>query len=249
MKLGQITRYLPSSHYLLLSLLFFVGLELVLTLHQHTRIVIAILLCLIAAGIALILIEEGTPIASTHVILPLLVAIGFTSFALFLPVNPLLHLYFALSALVFFFLLKHGSRYAYPTWNWAISLLTYFLTTAAIFGWRYYLYIPVTLVLVLVMLVSWLTTWQALRRFTLSRGETLLLSLTVGIVLAELAWTLQFLPLYYLTQAGSVVIAYYLVFNLLRRSYEGRLNRRDFIEYGTVSTVALFLILLTARWL
>lgn len=245
----SLLKHLPASHYVLLALFFFVGLELIFIIHHWIIILLAAILLLVACGIVLVRLEEGQQFDFTQIILLMVAAVGLTSFGLLLPTSPLLHLYFALAAIVFFILLNHASRLAYPTWNWAISTLIYFLNVATFLGWRFYLYSSIPIVLMLVFIVSWLISWQALRRATARVSDALLPALGIALVLTELAWVLQFMPLFYLVQAGILVVAYYVSFNLLTISQQRRLEGQDFAEYGTVAVLALFIILVTAQWI
>lgn len=248
LRLGRLFELFPFSHYVLLSLLFFAGLELISVFHAWVWLVSGILLVLVGFGIVLIRIEERGYFHPTQIILPVLAAVGLTGFSFFLSSGPWLHLYFAASALMLFFLMKHGARQAYPTWNWVISVIVLALGLAIIFGWRFFLYIPVLLVLVPVMAVVWLVGIQSLQRVAPSLREAILLAGTIGFALTEVGWVLLFLPLHYLIQAGLLVALYYVFFHLVSISYERKLTRHDIMEYVTIGLVAFILVLTTARW-
>jgi hypothetical protein len=239
---------LPSYHYVILALLFFGGLETVFSFRSWGVAIGILLALLVAAVIVLIRVEEGTRFDPSHVVLPIVTAAGLTSFTLFLPASPLLHLYFALSALIFYWLLHYGARSAYPTWNWVISTVIFFINAASIIGWRYHLYIPVVVVLILLFTVAASLLWQSLRRVTTTNSQALLLATTAGLAITEVAWAMQFLPLHYLVQAGIIVIVYYVLFNSVSASLMPAFKRRDLLEYVIVGLVALVLVLSTARW-
>lgn len=241
-------RLVRPSHYVLLSTLFFVGLELIFALHRWVGLLMTTLLVIVAAGIILVRAEERGKFHPIQVILPLLAAIGLTGLALFLPTTPWIHIYFVASAIVLLVLLKHGVRQAYPTWNWAISVIILFINVAAVLGWRFHLYAPILIILPLVWLIMFLISLQALNRVTPSLMEASLLATAMGFVLTEIVWVLQFLPLHYLVQTGIVGALYYVSFHLISVSYERTLSRKDIIEYATVGVLALLLILLTAQW-
>ncbi len=247
--LRRLVQLFPSSHYVLLSLLFFILLELVTVFHRWIWLFIAILLVLMIYGIVLVRIEERGRFKPTQTILPLVTASGLTGFTLFIPLTSLVHLYFALSALIFFLLLRHGARLAYPTWNWLISTVVLFLNVAVALGIRFHLYLPVVATLILVFIVSWLVSVQALRRVAASLSHAMLLAVALGLVLTQLAWTLQFLPIHFMIQAGVIVIVYYVLFHLLSRSLEGELRREHVVEYAALGSFALLILLATARWI
>lgn len=242
------THVVHPSHYLLLATVFFVGFELIFAFHQWAVLLAFVLLAVVAAGIILVRTEEQGKFHPMQTILPILATTGLTAFALFLPTVPIIHLYFLASAAILFFLLKHGARQAYPTWNWVISTLILFLNVAAVSGWRFHLYAPLLYALPLICAIVFLISLQALSRIIPSTAETTLLSAATGFVLTEVAWTLQFLPLHYLVQSGVIVALYYVCFHLISLSYERAITRKDVLEYSLVGLAALLLVLMTAQW-
>ncbi len=243
-----IEQYLPNYHYVVLSLFFFGGLELIFFIHRFILLLTAGLIMIVIAGVALLKAEEGLRWRVASFVLPALAVSGAVSFSLFLPVTALVHLFMALSALLLYFLLTWGAREAYPTWNWTLATVLFFLNVASSLGWRYYLYVPILVLLILIALVSWLTLWQGWRRLTAPTGQAMAVAAGGTLVLTEVAWVLQFLPLHYLIQASILTTGYYLIFNLTRISLQRQLQQRDFFEYGIVGVVALFIVLLLARW-
>lgn len=244
----RVLHVLPASHYVLLSLLFFAGLEMLLVFHRWILLAAAILLALMALGIVLVRSEESHGFHPTQAILPFLAAVGLTGFSLFVPTTALIHLHFALASLVFFLLLKYGVRKAYPTWNWAISHLVLFLNLALLLGTHYHLYIPLVVTLGAAFGLIALISFQATYRLTKRIAEAVLLAGAIGFVLSQVVWVLQFLPLHFFIQAGFITALYYVAFHLLEISYDRKLTRKDVIEYAALGALALTVILATARW-
>ena len=238
----------PSSHYALLALFFFAGLELSFALRRYVILLISIILTITVIGIILIRSEERGGFHPTQAILPILAALGISAFSLFLPTSTILHGYFALAAVTFFFIVKHGARQAYPTWNWVISLGILFVTLASVLGWRFNLYAPVYVVLGMVFSIILALSIQSLIRYTKSLAEAWLLAMAMAFVLTEVVWVLQFLPLHFMVQAGIVVALYYVTFQLTSASVEQRLQRQEIIEHLLVGSGALAVLLITARW-
>ncbi|MDP3789055.1 MAG: hypothetical protein Q8R48_01480, partial [Candidatus Omnitrophota bacterium] len=238
----------PSSHYGLLSLFFFAGLELSLALQRWIFLVISILLAIIVIGIILVRAEEGSRFHPTQVILPALAAFSLTAFTLFLPTTLLLHSYIVGASLFFFFLLKHAAKQAYPTWNWVVTLLVLFAGTASLLGWRFHIYAPPAVVIGILYFFITLLSLQSLLRFTESISESWLISLVVGLVLIEVAWVLQFLSVHFLVQAGIVTALYYSLFQLTTLSYEREIYRTDIVEYISIGLGTCVILLLTAQW-
>lgn len=238
----------PSSHYVLLSLFLFIGLELLFVVHQWLFILLFILLTVLIVGIFLIRHEEGEQFHPTQTILPTLAAFGFAAFAVYLPLTAFIHMYFLLCAVAFFFILKYGAKQAWPTWNAIISVAVLTTVIAPIIGWRFTLYTPVWIILLLVFPAIACMAFQSLLRYTNNAAEAGLISLIIAFVLSELTWLLQFLPLHFVVQSGCIVAAYYGIMQTITAAYDGILNRKLAIEYGVVGTIATALLLLTARW-
>lgn len=246
--LRTIEQRLPNYHYVLLTLFFFGGLELIFFVHRFIPVLTGLLIMIVVAGVALLKAEEGGHWRMASFVLPALAVSGAVSFSLFLPVTALVHLFMALSALLLYLLLTWGAREAYPTWNWTLATILFFLNAASILGWRYYLYAPILLLLILIAVLSWLTLWQGWWRLNTPPAATMTVAAGGTLALTEVAWVLQFLPLHYLIQASVLTTFYYLVFNLTRISLKRQLHRKDLFEYGMVGVMAVAVVLLLARW-
>jgi hypothetical protein len=238
----------PSSHYALLSLFFFIGLELLFIVHRWLPLLLFILLAILVFGIILIRSEEGDQFHPTQTILPTLAAFGFTAFAVYLPLTAFIHIYFFLCAGAFFFILKYGAKQAWPTWNSIISVAVLYAVVAPIIGWRFTLYTPVWMILLLVFPTIALMALQSLLRYTKTITDAGLIALIVAFILSELTWVLQFLPLHFVVQSGCIVAAYYGIIQITTMAYEQKITPKLLLEYGIVSILATSLLLLTARW-
>jgi hypothetical protein len=245
---ARLRAFYPSSHYALLALFFFAGLELSFALRRFVFLLIAVIVVITVIGIILIRTEERGWFHPTQAILPTLAVFGMAAFSLFLPTNLWIHVHFAVAAVVFYYILKHGARQAYPTWNWVLSLFVLFVVLASVLGWRFHLYVPVIVILPIVFVALVLISVQGLLRYTSSVGDAWLLALSIGFALSQAVWVLQFLPLHFIVQTGIMVALYYIIFQLTTSSFERRLVRQDFLEYISVGVIALIVLLLTARW-
>lgn len=238
----------PSSHYALLSLFLFVGLELLFVIHRWLFLLIFIFLAILIIGIFLIKSEEGEWFHPTQTILPALAAFGFAGLAIYLPMTGFLHLYFIGCALLFFYILKYGAKQAFPTWNMVISLAVLFAVIVPVIGWRFTLYSPVWIMLALLFPIITLMSFQSLLRYTQTAGEAGMIALSLGFVLTEIAWVLQFLPLHFIVQAGFLVAMYHTITQLAILQIERHLNRKTVIEYSLVGLGAVILLVATAHW-
>lgn len=236
------------SHYVLLSLFFFAGLEVAFALQRLVYLVLLILTAIVVAGIFVIRYEESGVFSVYQAILPSLAVVGLAAFALFLPVAWWLHAYLAAAAVCTYYVLKHGAKQAYPTWNTVVSLVALFVVLASILGARFHFYIPPVVLLAGVFTVVILMAVQFFLRYVPRLAESWLLSATVALILAQVVWALQFLPFHYLVQTGIVLAVYYVATQLAATAYERGITRREVIEYFAFGGLAATILLLTARW-
>jgi hypothetical protein len=241
-------RILTSSHYLLLSILLFAGLEIVFRGRYHPLLSLFIFLVALILGIVFIRLEERK-LHTTHIILPLAAVVGAVSFTFFLLPTGWVHAYFLACAVLFFAILRYGARRAYPTWNWTLSMAVYFLLLAAAVAWRFYFYIPLILLLGIVFIVTWLMNWQILRTVVRFGNDAVLLATVLAFVMTQITWVFQFLPLHYLSQASMLVTFYYVAFHLIRVAQLRGLRRQDILEYTIVGIGIFIFIALTSTWL
>lgn len=249
MRLLALWRLFPASHYVLLSLLFVLGLELAFALQRWIWFVGSILLGLMIIGIVLVRLEEGGRFRISHAVLPFFTAVGLALFSVFLPTSGLIHFYIGAAGLLFFFSLNHAARQAYPIWNWAVTLVAFFLNIAAVFGFAFHLYFSTLGVLSAVFVVGAALVFQGLSRVVPDIPSLLLPTLGMALGLSQLAWVVQFLPVHYLVGAAILTLIYYIAFNLIVISYSRTLARADILEYVGLGVIATLIIIVTARWI
>lgn len=225
-----------------------VGLELIFVFQQWIWIASGVVVCLMLIGTILVKIEEKEKFLPTQAVLPVLTAFGLGLFSVFLPTTLFTHFYIIGAGLIFLFALQLGARQAYPVWNWALSLVAYFLNIAAIFGFYFHLYIPILIVLCTVFLVTAALALQGLRRVSFTIQTLVLPALGMALGLTEVAWALLFLPAHYLVGAGILTTLYYIMFNLITISYQRVLTRKDILEYLGLGIISALIIIMTARW-
>ncbi|HLD26123.1 MAG TPA: hypothetical protein VJC05_03725 [Candidatus Andersenbacteria bacterium] len=236
------------SHYALLSLLFVVGLELIFALQRWLFIIVIGTLAVVALGIVLIKLEDGPLFRWVHTLLPIVAIIGLSGFAFLLPTTSILHVYIIAAGVLLFLLLQHGARQAYPLWNWALSLVVYFLNVAFALGLNFHLYLPTLATLVMVAVMTALISYQALTRVVPLARQSVVPILGMTLAIAEVVWAMQFWPVHYLVEACVLTALYYVIFNLLGLSYMKRLTRKDVLEYAGIGVATALLILVTAQW-
>lgn len=234
---------------LLLAGFFFAGLETAIALQQWIWFLIAFFLGITTIGIFFIRATEQNEFHASQTILPLLAAAGSTGFSLFLPVSGSIHIFFTLSAILFYSILRLAALQAYPTWNMLASIAVLYLCLAATLGWRYVLYPPVVLVLAISAVMIFLISYQFLLRYEVRRFQSALQALSLAFILSETLWTLQFTSFHFMVQAGIIVTLYYGATQLLAHDTEHILDKRKLREYMMIVCIAIMLLLISAKWL
>ncbi|PIT98458.1 MAG: hypothetical protein COT71_00600 [Candidatus Andersenbacteria bacterium CG10_big_fil_rev_8_21_14_0_10_54_11] len=241
--------FFPASHYALLALLFGVGLELMFVLQRWVIGVAIALGAVVFLGIFLLVSKERGSFPIFTAVLPVFYVVGTIGFAFLFPTTGLLQVYIVAAALFFFFLLKHAARAVYPVWNWLLTMTTLLLCCAFILGLRFHLDVSVVATLLFVYTAAFLLALQAYRRFYVPAAAGLVPAGTTALVLTELAWLMQFLPIHYLAQASIITVCYYVIFHLLHLYERSGLTRRTLWEYIGVGGAALGIIIISARWI
>lgn len=128
-----------------------------------------------------------------------------------------------------------------------LNLATYlaaFALYATIYGTRQRSLISATAVL----LVTFPLALELLRLSTKELGTTWLFAAVVALVLAELTWAVNAWGLSALAGGGLLLLAFYTLSGLAQQHLAGRLTRRVVVEFLTIATVGLAVIILATRW-
>jgi hypothetical protein len=115
-----------------------------------------------------------------------------------------------------------------------ITFLLAFAGFSAIYFARLrWLYSGVLIGVLAVLLVYALLQWST------QRGGILVLALTVGVMLAEATWALNYWAAPFLLGGALLLVIFYIVSGLIQHHLEGTLSRHVMIEYGTLGTLLL----------
>lgn len=182
------------------------------------------------------------------VILPLAYIGSVFLFSLFVSQGLIQQVFIFLASVGFFFLVARGMEWAFPTWNWFFTSVTFFLFTAGAYGLRFHLQISLAVVLLMVGIVTFLLSMHVLGRASISRSGIFFWSILLTLVMCEFLGVFSFLPLSYLVVSGSLFIIFYVAIHLLQRHIYASLSSKFVTEYLVFGAVAIALILGTARW-
>lgn len=197
--------------------------------------------------------------AVTLTLPPFLLALAVTVLLLFLRYALLQHMialaaagaaYAYLRSLYFF--LFHISRYKplmLETLSLYFGIATYFGIAVASFGLMNFLQTPVWYSAVSMLAVTALVTYQYLWINKIDEGRTLLATVLVSVLAAEIAWALAFFPVSHFVTGFVATVLYYAAVNLSLLHFLGKMERKVIRLYLLISAVSITIVLLSAQWL
>jgi len=233
---------------LVLSVLFFMGLEFLTVTWSFYWYYFGLIVFLVIVG-TLLTQREDVKARGPHVmILPLSYIGSVFLFHLYVSQGLLQQAFIVLATLGFYFLVARGIEWAFPTWNWFFTSVTFFLFTAGAYGLRFHLQFPLWAVILLVGVITFLLSYHVLVRAELPTSASVFWSFLLALIMSEFLGGFAFLPISYLVVSGSLFVLFYVAIHLLQRHLYKELSRRFAMEYMIFGLVAISIILLTARW-
>ncbi len=208
-----------------------------------------VLFCLLLIAGTILTQREDIKIRGGYVaILPLAYIVSVFLFNLFVSQGILQQLYIVFATAGFFFLVARGIEWAFPTWNWFFTSLTFFLFTAGSYGLRFHLQFPLWGVLALVGGITFVLSLHVLGRALLPKAGIFFWSILLTMLMSEFLGVFSFLPVSYMVVSGSLFVIFYVAIHLLQQHIYSSLSSKMVTEYLVFGTVAITLILGTARW-
>lgn len=231
-----------------LAVVLFAGLEgLTIVSRFYWPIFVALLLALVVG--TFVALSDDLRTRGPHVaILPVTYVVSVLLFHLFVPRGVLQHLFVVATTAGFLLLIARATEWAYPTWTWLFTSLTFFLFASGAYGLTFHLRFPLWATGVSIGLMTGLLTYHVVGRAFLDLRRRLFWSMLLSLLILELLIVLAFFPLAYRAVGGALFVAFYLFLHLLQRHVYDRLTRAVVCEYLGLAAVAVTLILATAEW-
>jgi len=130
---------------------------------------------------------------------------------------------------------------AYHSARLILNVVTYataFLFYAAIYDFE----LALVTTIFAVSVVSILLAIEVLREEAMETPRTLLYASAIGLLLAEVAWALHFLPLQGTVAAVFLLLAFYLLSGLMHSYLGQRLNLRTASEFAAMAALGLIIV-------
>lgn len=129
-----------------------------------------------------------------------------------------------------------------------LNLISTLFFNSGFFGLLIFLNIPVWLLILLILLVTFSLSYQTMWINKIVSEKSWIYILIICLILCELAWALSFLPTSFYVSGAVLSIAYYLVLGISRFYLLGNLDAKIVKRHLIISLIVLILILGTARW-
>ena len=128
-----------------------------------------------------------------------------------------------------------------------LTLITYFLLVSTILSFR----LAVGWVSVMVGIITFLLTLQSLWAVELTpqvSRRVWQVSMSITIVLAELAWIFGFWPVQQALIALFLTTSLYCCIGMAQQYLEAKLYKKTAIEFGSVAVIVFVILLIATRW-
>ncbi|MCD4762224.1 hypothetical protein K8R32_04680 [bacterium] len=192
-------------------------------------------------------------------ILPSMFIIGLTAFTTMVSSRLIVQFLFVLAAIFFYFyfrsiyyyLINHKLYQHYSLENLSSygNFLSFYFWASFIYGLQSFLNIQVWELMVGLLIVAALTTYQITWANRINRQDANLWILIICFILIEVAWSASFLSLSFYILGLLSAICYYMLVGLIRFYLLSRLDKRMVKMYLSFGFLSIILVLLTSRWI
>ncbi len=128
------------------------------------------------------------------------------------------------------------------------SFLSWFFLLSAVYGLQLFLNLSYWILVVVLIVLSLVTTHQYLWVNNLRGKDNYIFVFLSAFIVAQLAWSIYFLPFDYNSLGMMMALIYYVFLNLIRLYLNHNWNRKNLKSLLVFSGVIMLLILLTLKW-
>lgn len=188
-------------------------------------------------------------------ILPILLSLGVLSFGFFMPINMFKQTVMVVGTLCMYFLLMYVDQFPYKSFlitrlNYSfIALVAAYLLFFAIGHLSVSLAMPLWLLMIIVVFLSFSIFYAILWASGLERNLVVLYTVLLGFLISEIFLIISFWPVDPSAKSIVLVVALYIFWGILSHWLEKILTTRVVVEYILVGLFLMGLVLVTATWL
>lgn len=132
---------------------------------------------------------------------------------------------------------------------WDVFILASgFLIFTLIWSLNFFFTPNLPVVLILTFILGLALFWDAFYAAGRAGTESLVLAMLCSLILTEVAWALQFLPVHYLTSAAVMFAVFYGIFMTSVLKWQGILSRKKVYFQSSIVVFILLVSLLSSAW-
>lgn len=135
-----------------------------------------------------------------------------------------------------------------PSLSSNFSFLSWFFLLSAVYGLQLFLDLSYWILIIILIVLALLTTYQYLWANNIKGKDNYIFVFLSAFIVAQLAWSIYFLPFDYNSLGLIIALVYYVFLNLLRLYLGHHWNRKNLQSLLIFSGVIMLLILLTLKW-
>lgn len=139
------------------------------------------------------------------------------------------------------FFLENASSYG--------NFLTVFFLASAVYGLQAFLSLPIWPLMFIFLIMGGLIIYNVIWANKVDAKNGVIYILVGCLVLTELAWSISFLPLNYNISGLILAINYYILIGLIRFWLKENFDSKTVRPYLIFGFLAVFVLLLTSRWM
>jgi len=236
---------------LLYSLLFYAGLEIIVS---QPRFVFIVFVFLLVASL-----YEGRKIGGRWIfsVLPVLFAVSSTGLLYLIALTYEQQIFIFLAALMYYFSLfgayrlgRYRQDQTARGLNMAAAAATIFFTYAGAYGFYLNFLVPLYYLMFAYLLVTLFVSYQYFIIIRPNDKKTVwLYCFLLALIMTEIVWTLNFWPFGYLTTGVIALILYYVLWDLTQGYFLNLLSKKRVIANMVFFSMMIILVLITAKWI
>ncbi|NTU66754.1 MAG: hypothetical protein HGB08_02395 [Candidatus Moranbacteria bacterium] len=235
---------------LISSITFLLGLEFIVIKHEY---VFAVILFLIFFAF-----QEGRKLGKKlrFSILPVLFVISSAALLYLVGLPYEQQIFIFLTTFMYYMMLlgiyrleRYEGDQTARGMNMAATSTVIFFTYAGFYGIYLNFMVPLYLLMLSYLVVTSLVTYQ---HFSIIKSEDKRLvfaySFLLGLLMAEMIWTMNFWPFGYLTTGVIALILYYMLWDTVQSYFLNLLSRKRVVANAIFFSFLILLVLLTSKW-
>ena len=126
---------------------------------------------------------------------------------------------------------------------------TVFFYFAAAYGVYINFYIPLWIFVLINSVVLFFISFTSFRAYTKrSSLRLILVSILISFCIAEITWMINFWPFGYLTDAASVVLFYYVIWDMFVMDFTGNLSKKRVANNILICLILFLLVIVSSKW-